>query len=141
MLILDSTILHEAIRPNPDPAVGTWLGAQPRDGLYTTSLALADILSGVERLPPGKRRTDLAAAVGQIFSFFERRILPFDEDAARAYPTIAQNRKLLGKDGNVAVTMLAAITRSRGATLASRTPEEFSGCGIRVVNPTDGGVG
>ena len=137
MLILDSTILSEAIRPNPDPAIGAWLGAQPRDNLYTTSLALADVLLGVERLPPGKRRTDLAAAVTQVFAFFERRILPFDEDAARAYPTIAQNRKLLGKEGNAQATMLAAITRSRGATLASRTPDEFSGCGIRVVNPSE----
>ncbi|MFM2124739.1 MAG: hypothetical protein RL328_1190 [Acidobacteriota bacterium] len=135
MLILDTTILNEAIRPNPDPKIGAWLGAQTRDDLYTTSLTLADILSGVERLPPGKRRTDLASAVAQIFAFFERRVLPFDEDAARAYPTIAQNRKLLGRDPNVAVTMLASITRSRGATLASRTPDEFSGCGIRVVNP------
>jgi toxin FitB len=135
MLILDTTILEEVIRPMPDPKIGVWLGSQPRDDLYTTSIALGDILLGIERLPPGKRKTDLVAAVGEIFAFFEKRILPFDQDAARAYPTIVQNRRLMGKEPNVAGSMLAAITRSRGAMLASRTPDEFSGCGIRVIDP------
>lgn len=137
MLILDTTILEDVIRPAPDPRIGAWLGAQPRDDLYTTSIALGDILLGIERLPPGKRKTDLVTAVGEIFAFFEKRILPFDQDAARAYPTIVQNRRMMGKQPNVAGAMLAAITRSRGAMLASRTPEEFSGCGIRVINPLE----
>ena len=135
MLILDTTILAEVIRPAPDPRIGAWLGAQQRDDLYTTSIALADLLLGVERLPPGKRKSDSVAAIGEIFAFFEKRILPFDQDAARAYPTIVQNQKMMGRELKVAGAMLAAITRSRGAMLASRTPDEFSGCGIRVVNP------
>lgn len=135
MLILDTTILEEVIRPVPDPKIGAWLGSQSRDDLYTTSIALGDILLGIERMPPGKRKTDLVAAVGEIFAFFEKRILPFDQDAARAYPTIVQNRHMMGKEPNVAGAMLAAITRSRGAMLASRKPDEFAGCGIRVIDP------
>ncbi|MEO5922608.1 MAG: type II toxin-antitoxin system VapC family toxin [Bryobacteraceae bacterium] len=135
MLILDTQILAEVIRLSPDPKIGAWLGTQPRDDLYTTSLAQADILYNVERLPPGKRRSDLLSAVAEIFAFFDKRVLPFDPDAARAYPQIILNRKMMGQPIEPANAMLAAITRSRGATLATRNTEQFSGCGIRVVNP------
>jgi predicted nucleic acid-binding protein len=139
MLILDTAILAEVIKGSPDPKIGAWLGAQPRDDLYTTSLAQADILYGVERLPPGKRRSDLLTAVVEIFAFFDKRILAFDPDAARAYPQIVLNRKMMGKEMQQGEAMLAAITRSRGATLATRNTGEFSGCGIRVVNPWENG--
>jgi predicted nucleic acid-binding protein len=135
MTILDSAILAEVLKASPDPRIGAWLGAQPRDDLYTTSLAQADILYSVERQPPGKRRSDLLAAVGDVFAFFEKRILPFDPDAARAYPQIVLNRKMMGQEIEPVSAMLAAITRSRGATLATRNPANFSGCGIRVVDP------
>lgn len=137
MVILDSAILAEVLRPSPDPAIGKWLAAQPRDDLYTTALAQADVLYSVERLSPGKRRSDLLAAVAQVFEFFEKRILPFDPDAARAYPQIVLNRKMMGQEIEPANAMLAAITRSRGATLATKTPGHFSGCGIRVVDPSE----
>ena len=135
MLILDTTVLSEVLKPSPDRKIGAWLGAQPREDLYTTSLAQADILYGVERLPPGKHRSDLLNAVVEIFAFFEKRILPFDPDAARVYPQIVLNRKMMAQEIPPAKAMLAAITRSRGATLATLTPAEFSGCGIRVVSP------
>jgi predicted nucleic acid-binding protein len=135
MLILETAVLAEVLRPSPSPVIGVWLAAQPREDLYTTSLAQADILYSVERQPPGKRRSDLMAAVAEVFAFFEKRILPFDPDAARAYPQIVLNRKMMGQEIPAASAMLAAITRSRGATLATRSPANFSGCGIRVVDP------
>jgi len=135
MLILDTGILAEAIKASPDPKVGAWLGTQPRDDLYTTSIAQADILYGVESLPPGKRRADLLAAVVEIFAFFDKRVLAFDADAARAHPQIVLNRKMMGQKIEPANAMVAAITRSRGATLATRNTAEFAGCGIRVVDP------
>jgi predicted nucleic acid-binding protein len=138
MLILDTCVLAEVIRPHPDPRIGGWLGAQSRDELYTTALAQAEILLGVERQPPGKRRSELLTAVSEIFAFFGQRILAFDPDAARAYPQILLNRRMMGQEIHPAKAMLAAITRSRGATLATRQEAEFAGCGIRVVNPWEG---
>ena len=137
MLILDTPILAEAIRPSPDPKIGSWLGTQPREDIYITSLAQAEILYSVERLPPGKRRSDLLSAVVEIFAFFEKRVLPFDPDAARAYPQIILNRKMMNAPIEPANAMLAAITRSRGADLATNNSDQFTGCGIRVVNPWD----
>lgn len=135
MTILDTAVLAEVLKAAPDPKIGAWLAGQARDDLYTTSIAQGEILLSVERQPPGKRRTDLLAAVGEVFAFFEKRVLPFDADAARAYPQIVLNRKMMGKEIAAEKAMLAAITRSRGGMLATRVPEEFSGCGIRVVDP------
>lgn len=135
MLILDTSVLAEVIRPAPDPRIGKWLGSQPREDLYTTSLTQADILLSVERLAPGKRRSDLLAAVNEVFASFDRRVLSFDPDAARALPTILLNRKMMARDIPPGQAMLAAIARSRGATLASCTPDAFAGCGIRVIAP------
>lgn len=135
MLILDTAILAEVLKAVPDPKIGAWVAGQARDDLYTTSIAQAEILLLVERQPPGKRRSDSLGVVAEVFAFFEKRVLPFDADAARAYPQIVLNRKMMGQEIEAASAMLAAITRSRGATLATRTPGEFSGCGIRVVDP------
>jgi predicted nucleic acid-binding protein len=135
VLILDVPILEEVIRPVPDARVGAWLASQIRDDLYTTSLAQAAIHCSVERLAPGKRRADLLAAVGEIFAFFDRRVLSFDSDAAKAYPVIVINRKMMGTPLPAEAAMLAAIARSRGATLATRNSSDFAGCGVRVVSP------
>lgn len=135
MLILDTSVLAEVLKPAPDPHIGKWLGSQPMEDLYTTSLAHADILYSVERLAPGKRRTDLLAAVNEVFASFDRRVLAFDTDAARALPTILLSRQMMKRDIEPVQAMLAAITRSRGATLVSRLPDDYAGCGIRVIAP------
>jgi predicted nucleic acid-binding protein len=135
MLILDTSVLAEILKPAPDPRIGKWLGSQPREDLYTTAFAQADILYSVERLTPGKRRSDLLLAVNEVFASFDRRVLAFDADAARALPTILLNRKMMGRDLPPAQAMLAAITRSRGATLVTQSPDTFAGCGIRVIAP------
>jgi predicted nucleic acid-binding protein len=140
VLILDTPVLEEAIKPVPDPRIGAWLAGQTRDELYTTSLTQAAIQYSVERLSPGKRRTDLLAAVEAIFAFFDRRVLPFDPDAAKAYAGIVINRQMMGSPLPPEVAMLAAITRSRGATLATRETTQFAGCGIRVMSPWELGL-
>jgi toxin FitB len=135
VVILDTTILEEVLKPGPEMRIAAWLAAQPREDVYTTALTQAKVMLGVERLPPGKRRSELLAAIADIFAFFEKRVLPFDADAARAYPTIAINRQMMGRELPPERAMLAAIVRSRGATLATRSTAEFAGCGVRVVSP------
>jgi hypothetical protein len=87
VIILDTNVLSEALKPSPAPEVLRWFAAQPALQLFTTAITQAEIVYGVELLPKGKRRAGLLAAVNAMFAAdFGGRILPFDSDAARLFP-------------------------------------------------------
>ena len=118
MIILDTNVLSEVMRPRPTAEVLRWLATHPASRLFTTTITQAEILYGLELLPKGKRRAALQSAVEAMFEEdFADRIVPFDSDAARVFPQIA------------------AIARSRGAALATRNTGDFEHCGITVLNP------
>ncbi len=136
MIVLDTNVLAEALRPRPSGTVLRWLAAQTPADIFTTAVTVAEILYGIELLDSGKRRTRLATAVEQIFSEqFEGRILPFDEDAARQFADIVASREAAGRPISQFDAMIAAITRSQRALLATRNTPDFEKCGIRLVNP------
>jgi toxin FitB len=93
------------------------------------------MLYGLESLPAGKRRSVLQRALDEILGEFSGRILPFDEDAARAFAKIVAARDALGRPISQSDGMIAAIARSRHATLATRNVADFAHCGLRIVNP------
>ncbi len=89
MIVLDTNVLSEALKPIPSDEVLRWLAAQLASSVFTTTITMAEVLYGVEALPHGKRRTRLLAAVEKMFAEqFEGRILPFDEEAARLFARI-----------------------------------------------------
>ena len=136
MIVLDTNVLSETISSSPSPAVCEWLSRQATDNLFTTSISMAEILQGIELLPVGKRRTGLLGAAQSMFTdLFPGRILSFDEDAARAFASIAANRRRRGRPISLFDAQIAAIAWARGATLATRDVSDFEECGIRVVNP------
>jgi predicted nucleic acid-binding protein len=137
IVILDTNVVSEPMRPSPSDAVMAWLSRKPEDGhFFVTTVTMAEILFGVELLPRGKRRDNMLAQAQATFTEdFVGRILPFDEDAARAFATIAASRRGKGRPITDLDAQIAAIARSRGATLATRNTADFEGCGIRVVNP------
>ena len=136
MIILDTNVLSEAMRPVPTPAVLEWLATHPASSLFTTTITQAEILVGLELLPKGRRRTVLASAVEAMFQDdFGGRILPFDVDAALALSQIAVARRKAGRPIQQADAQIAAIARSRSAVLATRNVKDFEHCGIRMVNP------
>lgn len=90
---------------------------------------------GLESLPAGKRRSILQAALEKTLGEFSSRILPFDEDAARAFAKIVARRDALGRPMSQFDGMIAAIARSRHATLATRNVADFQDCGLRIVDP------
>jgi len=108
----------------------------PPSSLFTSAVTQAELLYGLELLPEGKRRSMLAAGADQMFGrIFLGRILPFDSDAARFFAMIGASRRKSGRPMSQADGQIAGITRSRGATLATRNIRDFEDCGIPVVNP------
>ena len=136
IIILDTNVISEPMQPSPSATVLTWWARQQSSALFITSVTVAEILYGIELLPHGKRRASLLAGTERMFGkVLAGRILPFDEDAARAFPEIAFRRRMQGRPIADPDAQIAAIARSREATLATRNSADFEGCGIRLVNP------
>ncbi len=136
MIILDTNVLSELLKPAPSSAVAAWLSKQPTLRLFTTATTQAEILYGVELLPKGKRKLRLEAMVAAIFEQdFDARILPFDSEAARAFPKVAAARRAAGRPIAEFDAQIASIAQSRGATLATRNTADFEGCGVPLFNP------
>jgi predicted nucleic acid-binding protein len=136
MIILDTNVLSEVMKPAPSARVLQWLGKYPALRLFTTTITQAEILYGLELLPRGKRRAGLQSAVEAMFAEeFAGRILPFDCEAAQAFLQIASVRRALGRPVTQFDTQIAAIAQARGAALATRNTADFEDCGIMVLNP------
>lgn len=138
MIVLDTNVLSELMRPEPHPAVFAWVAAQPRTSLYTTSLNRAEVLYGVAALPKGRRKEALAAAAELMFQEdLAGRILPFDGDGAAHYAKLVMARRKAGTPIEVFDALIAATTLAAGAGIATRDVGGFTGCGLSVVNPWD----
>lgn len=136
MIVLDTNVLSETLRPKPDARVLAWLASQPVAAVFTSTITRGEILYGVRLLPRGRRRDALQHAVTTIFDeAFAKRILPFDNHAADAFADIAATRQAKGRPISQFNAMIAAVTRSRSATLATRNIKDFSDCGIDLINP------
>lgn len=136
MIVLDTNVISELMRPAPDPLVLTWLAAQPRSALYTTSINRAELLYGATLLPQGRRRDDIQAAITAIFATeFAGHVLPFDGDAADHYARIVALRREAGRPIAGFDALIAAVTAAAGFHIAPRDAGGFTGCGIPVVDP------
>jgi hypothetical protein len=136
MIVLDTNVLSEVMRPAPSARVLRWLAAQPAERLFTTTIAQAEIFYGIELLPKGKRRYALQTAAEAMFEEdFAGRVLPFDSDAARMFAKIAAIRRGLGRPIAYFDAQLAAIAQSRDAAVATRNTSDFDHCGVGVLNP------
>jgi predicted nucleic acid-binding protein len=136
MLILDTDVLSEIMKAVPSPRVMEWWSQQPSGDLFTTTVTVAEILYGIERLPKGRRQDNLRTEAEAVFTHdFGERILPFDEEAARAYPRIAATRRAQGRPISHFDAQISSIAESRGAALATRNTSDFEGCELRLINP------
>src|ERR1700690_4405782 len=98
MIVVDTNVLSEVMKPVPSGEVLAWMAARPASGLFTTTITLGEVLYGLEIVPHGKRRTALERAIGIMFEDeFAGRILTFDRDAARAFADIAAGCRRLGR--------------------------------------------
>lgn len=136
MIILDTNVLSEFTKPQPDEAVLAWADSVHGPAAATTAITVAEMLYGVARLPNGQRKTALHDAVRQLIDVdLGGRAHPFDYAAAVQYAAIVSDRVGAGRTISVSDAQIAAICRSRGATLATRNTKDFDGIGIELINP------
>lgn len=139
MIVLDTNVLAELIKPAPMRAVTEWIASQPATSLYTTSVTQAEILHGIMLMPSGKRRSSIEAAVEAMFSQdFGGRVLPFGSDAAHHYARIAATRQRAGHPTSHFDAQIAAIARATGSAVATRNISDFEGCGVKLIDPWQG---
>ena len=138
MIVLDTNVLSELMRPAPSERVVRWVAGQPTTSLYTTSITQAEILHGIMLLPSGRRRSALESAAGAMFSEdFGGRVLPFGSEAALTYARIAVQRRRAGRPISHFDAQIAAIARSAGAAIATRNVADYDACGVEIINPWD----
>lgn len=135
MILLDTKVVSEAMKPEPSPTVREWLDEQAAESLHISSVTVAELLFGVGALPDGRCKQLLGQAVRGVVELFEGRILPFDTVAARSYADLAVSARRAGKGFPTPDGYIAAIAAAHGFTVASRDVSAFDAAGLSVVNP------
>jgi toxin FitB len=140
VIVVDTNVVSELMRPSPAPQVREWIRAQAPDGLCTTAVTVAEIRYGLERQPDGRRKQSLLTVATDIFAAFGDYIQPFDADAAIWYATIVAQRDRHGLPIDGFDAQIAAICRARAAALATRNTKDFRDTGVDVIDPWQHGL-
>lgn len=135
MILLDTNVVSEAMKPEPNPAVRNWLDEQAAETLYLSSVTIAELMFGIGTLPKGRRKDKLVAALDGVLELFTDRILPFDIGAARRYADLAVKARAAGKGFPTPDGYIAATAASREFAVASRDTGAFIAAGLTVIDP------
>ena len=135
MIVLDTNVVSEAMKPEPALVVREWLDKQAAETLYLSSVTIAELMFGVGALPGGRRKQKLAATLDGLLGLFDGRILPFDTDAARRYADLAVAARSAGKGFPTPDGYIAAIATAHGFAVATRDASAFRAAGVPIVDP------
>ncbi len=136
MIVLDTNVISELMRPTPSSTVSTWLSLETPSDVFLTAVTEAELRYGVALVPDGRRRRALERVVEEIIrEDFRGRVLPFDSQVAPAYARIVSERRAAGRPISQLDAQIAAIALTHAATLATRNVRDFEGCGLELVDP------
>ena len=135
MIILDTNVVSELMRPATDARVLRWVRESGDAELATTSITVAEIEYGLARLPDGARADALRAAAAALWESFPAAILPFDAAAARHYGALMAARERAGRPTSAFDAQIAAIAKAHKAKVATRNGADFQGMGLRLIDP------
>lgn len=141
MIVIDTNVISAIMRDTPDPAVFTWLNAQPTASIWTTSISVLEICYGIDILPDGKRKRHLMEEFEQVLAQdLAGRVLDFDAAGAAEASRIGAAMRSKGRppDGDMRDIMIAGIVATRKATLATHNTKHFQGTGVALVDPWAG---
>ncbi|MCU4185637.1 type II toxin-antitoxin system VapC family toxin [Acidiferrimicrobium sp. IK] len=136
MILLDTNVLSALMRSEPEPIVVDWLDAQPSESIWTTSVTVSEIRTGLELLTASRRRRHLEAAFEQVLSEdLDQRVLAFDVAAADAAGALVARRQRAGKAVEIRDAQIAGIALARKAPVATRNVRHFTDLGVRLIDP------
>lgn len=135
MIVVDTSVVSELMKPAPSAAVADWVRARTGNELYTTSITLAEILYGIARLPDGRRKDLLHTTASEVFAAFEDQVLGFDSSAAAHYAEVVLSRDHAGLPIDEFDAQIASICRAHGAALATRNLKDFRHTGVGLIDP------
>lgn len=136
MILLDTNVISALMRRDPEPAVVGWLDGQPSESIWTTSVTVFEVRTGLHLLAPGRRRRDLERAFDALLAEeLESRIQSFDTSAANAAGEIAATRQAAGRPIEIRDVQIAGIAKARRAQLATRNTRHFTDLGIELIDP------
>ncbi|MCL1922505.1 MAG: type II toxin-antitoxin system VapC family toxin [Propionibacteriaceae bacterium] len=134
MIVLDTNVVSETLKPHPDEGVIQWLTTHGNDTTIT-AITVAEISVGIEILPEGKRKRDLRQWIGEVFDSYESRVLVLDNQSARIYGSLVARRRSQGNPLTTEDAMIAAICTVGGFPLATRNTKDFEGLDLTLINP------
>jgi predicted nucleic acid-binding protein len=138
MIVVDTNVVSEVMRPQPSPRVLGWLNQQDSTQLFISTITLAEIGYGLRVLPDGLRRRQLQTRFEQfVAQAFEERVLAFTTPAAQAYAEIMGYRKETGHTMSMPDGQIAGIALAHGFAVATRNIKDFKDCGLELINPFD----
>jgi predicted nucleic acid-binding protein len=135
MILLDTNVVSEAMKPLPNSMVLNWLNAQVAETLFVSSITFAELWFGVAAMPKGQRKLRLEDTVAGLADIYKGRILNFDLDAAKTYAQLAVLAKSKGQGFPATDGYIAAIAAAKQFIVASRDTGPFSAAGVEVINP------
>ena len=135
MILLDTNVISEAMKPAPERAVRDWLDAQTAETLFLSSVTIAELSFGIAALPKGRRKDNLSAALEGLLALFAARVLPFDTAAAQRYGELAAKARIAGRGFPTPDGYIAAIAATQGFVVATRDASAFAAAGLKVINP------
>jgi predicted nucleic acid-binding protein len=140
MIVLDTNIISEPLRPAPEPRVSDWIDTQPLETLYLSTMTVAELRAGVALIPAGKRRAALHESLEKrILPKFTGRVLPFDMACTNAYAEVIATARKAGSGIETADACIAAVALANGFIVATRDISPFKAAGLNIINPWEDG--
>lgn len=140
MILLDTNVVSEVMRPAPSPRVIDWLNAQHVASLHLSAVSVAEIEFGIDVLPVGRRRQSLRTRFEEFLrQAFSNRILAFDEQAAQLYGPMMGDCRRAGRPASTLDGQIAAIARHHGMAVATRNISDFQDFGLDLIDPWKAG--
>ena len=136
MILLDTNVISEPQRLEPNARVLDWMDAQALETLYLSTITVAELRAGIALMPAGKRRDSLHENLEKrLLPLFANRVLPFDMACTKSYAELLATSRAAGLAVATADAFIAAIALANGFAVATRDTTPFEAAGVNVINP------